>query len=112
MIPAAFVGGTVDALAPLLDADDVIIDGGNSWYRDDIDRAAVMQDRGVHYVDCGTSGGVHGLERGYCLMIGGPDVAVERLDPIFSALAPGVVAAPRTDGASGDPSTAEQGYLH
>ncbi len=112
MIPAAFVQATLDALAPLLSEDDVVVDGGNSWYRDDIDRSNALKKRGVHYVDCGTSGGVHGFERGYCLMIGGPEAAVQRLDPIFATLAPGVDAAPRTSGASGLPTTAEHGYLH
>jgi 6-phosphogluconate dehydrogenase len=112
MVPAAFVDDTVDKLAPLLDADDTVIDGGNSYYRDDLRRAAGLRDRGVHYVDMGTSGGVFGLERGFCLMIGGDETAVARLDPFFSALAPGVDAAPRTPGREGDPSPAEQGYLH
>jgi 6-phosphogluconate dehydrogenase len=112
MIPAGYVQGTVDALEPLLDADDVVIDGGNSWYRDDIDRAAQLAPSGIHYVDCGTSGGVFGLERGYCLMIGGDQAPVDRLDPIFATLAPGVEAALRTEGRSGTPTTAEEGYLH
>ena len=112
MIPAAFVGTTIEALAPLLEPDDVIIDGGNSWYRDGIDRAAALAERRVHFVDCGTSGGVYGLERGFCLMIGGDTRAVDRLDPIFDALAPGVATAPRTEGRNGSPSTAEHGYLH
>jgi 6-phosphogluconate dehydrogenase len=92
MVPAAFVGATVDALAPLLDADDTIIDGGNSWYRHDVDRSAALAPYGVHYVDVGTSGGVFGLERGYCLMIGGDTDAVVRLAPIFESLAPGLGA--------------------
>ncbi|MEA2251333.1 MAG: 6-phosphogluconate dehydrogenase [Solirubrobacteraceae bacterium] len=112
MVPAAFVDQTIEDLAAHLDADDTIIDGGNSNYRDDIRRAAELGTRGLHYVDMGTSGGVFGLERGYCLMIGGDDTAVGRLDPFFSALAPGVDAAPRTPGRAGDPSPAEQGYLH
>jgi 6-phosphogluconate dehydrogenase len=90
----------------------VLIDGGNSYYRDDVDRAASLAPKGVHLVDVGTSGGVHGLERGFCLMIGGEDEVVRRLDPIFASLAPGVEAAPRTEGRTGDPSPAEQGYLH
>jgi 6-phosphogluconate dehydrogenase len=90
----------------------VVIDGGNSYYRDDIRRAAELRDRGIDYIDCGTSGGVFGLERGYCLMIGGPDEAVERLDPIFRSLAPGVETAPRTPGRDGEPGPAEHGYLH
>ncbi len=112
MVPAASVDGTLDELAPLLAADDVIVDGGNSYYIDDIRRSKRLAESGVHYLDCGTSGGVAGLERGYCLMIGGPDDAVERLDPVFGALAPGVDAAPRTPGRTGDPSAAENGYLH
>ncbi len=113
MIPAAYVGATVDDLAPLLAAGDTIIDGGNSWYRHDVDRSAPLGEQyGIHYLDVGTSGGVHGLERGYCLMIGGDHEAVERLAPIFRSLAPGVDAADRTPGRSGDPSSAEQGWLH
>jgi 6-phosphogluconate dehydrogenase len=112
MVPAAFAGATVDDLADRFAADDVIIDGGNSYYRDDIDRAAELAERGVHYLDVGTSGGVFGLERGYCLMIGGEDEPVGRLAPIFSALAPGVDAAARTPGRSGEPSPAEHGWLH
>jgi 6-phosphogluconate dehydrogenase len=112
MLPAAITGDTVHTLLGLLQRDDTIVDGGNSYYRDDVDRAATAAERGVHYVDCGTSGGVWGLERGYCLMIGGVPVAVERLDPVFAALAPGVGAAERTPGRTGEPSRAEQGYLH
>jgi 6-phosphogluconate dehydrogenase len=112
MVPAAFVDDTLDRLAPLLAADDAIIDGGNSYYRDDLRRAAALGERGLHYVDMGTSGGVFGLHRGYCLMIGGDDTAVARLDPFFSALAPGSDAAPRTPGREGAESRAEQGYLH
>jgi 6-phosphogluconate dehydrogenase len=112
MVPAAFVDDTVDKLVPLLQADDTVIDGGNSYYRDDLRRSAELSKHGMHYVDMGTSGGVFGLERGFCLMIGGDDTAVERLDPFFSALAPGVDAAERTPGREGDPSPAEQGYLH
>ena len=101
MVPAAFVDSTIAALAPLLERGDTIIDGGNSWYRDDIDRAEPLAaDHGIDYVDVGTSGGTHGLERGYCLMIGGPDDAVERLAPIFDTLAPGVEAAERTPDAA------------
>ena len=113
MIPAAYVGGTVERLAPLLSPGDTIIDGGNSWYRHDVDRsAALLAEHGIHYLDVGTSGGVHGLERGYCLMIGGADEAVARLTPIFTSLAPGVAAAERTPGRSGEPGSAEQGWLH
>ena len=96
----------------MLDSGDAIVDGGNSYYRDDIRRAAKVGEQGIDYVDCGTSGGVFGLERGYCLMIGGPDRAVERLDPIFASLAPGVEQAERTPGRSGDVSPSENGYLH
>jgi 6-phosphogluconate dehydrogenase len=112
MVPAAFVGSTVDALAPLLAAGDTIVDGGNSWYRHDIDRAAALAERGIHYLDVGTSGGIHGLQRGYCLMIGGDADAVERLAPVFDALAPGIAAAERTAGRTGDPLPAERGWLH
>ena len=112
MIPAAAVDSLIDSLTPLLEAGDVIIDGGNSWYKDDIARSDRLASSGLHYLDVGTSGGVWGLERGYCLMIGGERVEVERLDPVFAALAPGVGSIARTDGRSGDPVTAEQGYLH
>jgi 6-phosphogluconate dehydrogenase len=112
MVPAASVDATLDQLVPLLAAGDMVIDGGNSYYHDDIRRSRELEPAGIHYLDCGTSGGVAGLERGYCLMIGGPDDAVAQLDPIFKALAPGVAAAPRTPGRTGDPDTAEQGYLH
>ncbi len=112
MVPAAFVGETVERLAALLEPDDTIIDGGNSYYRDDVDRAAALAPRGIHYLDVGTSGGVFGLERGFCLMIGGEPQPVARLEPIFRSLAPGVEVAPRTPGRSGDPAAAEQGYLH
>jgi 6-phosphogluconate dehydrogenase len=112
MVPAALVGQIVDELMLHLEPGDVIIDGGNSYYRDDVGRAASLAPKGVHFVDVGTSGGVHGLERGFCLMIGGEDEAVARLDPIFASLAPGVDAAPRTEGKSGEPSPAEHGYLH
>jgi 6-phosphogluconate dehydrogenase len=113
MVPAGVVDDTLKSLVPLLQSDDVLIDGGNSYYHDDISRAAELKPKGIHYVDVGTSGGVHGSERGYCLMIGGDQVAVKRLDPIFSALAPSIDEAPRTPGrekvAGG---TAEHGYLH
>jgi 6-phosphogluconate dehydrogenase len=112
MLPAGIVDDTVQSVLELLGPGDAIIDGGNSSYRDDIDRAEKAAPYNVDYVDCGTSGGVWGLERGYCLMIGGPQRAVERLDPIFSSLAPGVAAASRTPGRDGAVSTAEQGYLH
>ncbi|MEM8748184.1 MAG: NAD(P)-binding domain-containing protein, partial [Actinomycetota bacterium] len=112
MIPAAFVGDTVDALVPLLDEDDTIIDGGNSWYHLDVDRSKALEPKGIHWVDVGTSGGVHGLERGYCLMIGGDDTAVGRLEPVFETLAPGVQAAERTPGRTGDIAPEEAGWLH
>src|SRR5204863_9549628 len=103
---------TVADVAEVLDAGDAVIDGGNSYYRDDIRRAATLAERGIDYIDCGTSGGAFGLERGYCLMIGGPDEAVQRLDPIFRTLAPGADSAPRTPGREGEPEPAEHGYLH
>jgi 6-phosphogluconate dehydrogenase len=113
MVPAGDITEkTVTAVAAELESGDAIIDGGNTYYRDDIRRAAELGERGIDYVDCGTSGGVFGLERGYCLMIGGPDDAFARLEPIFATLAPGVEAAERTPGREGDPSPAEQGYLH
>jgi len=112
MVPAAFAGDTVDQLAARMEGGDVVIDGGNSYYRDDIERAKRLGPEGIHYLDVGTSGGVFGLERGFCLMIGGDREAVERLDPIFRTLAPGVEAAGRTRGRDGDPSPAEHGYLH
>ena len=103
---------TVEDVAAALEAGDAIVDGGNSYYRDDIRRAEKLRERGVELVDCGTSGGVFGLDRGYCLMIGGPGEAVQRLDPIFASLAPGVESAERTPGRSGEPTPAENGYLH
>ena len=113
MVPAGDITTkTVDGLAAVLGAGDAIIDGGNSHYYDDLARAASLRDAGVHYIDVGTSGGVWGLDRGYCLMIGGDTEAVDRLDPIWACVAPGVDAAPRTAGRDGDPSAAEQGYLH
>jgi 6-phosphogluconate dehydrogenase len=112
MVPAGVTGKTVDELASHMDKGDIIIDGGNSYYRDDMARAEKLGHTGIHYVDCGTSGGVFGLDRGFCLMIGGEDAVVRYLDPIFKAIAPGVSAAPRTRGRKGTPSPAEQGYLH
>jgi 6-phosphogluconate dehydrogenase len=112
MVPAAAVDPALAALVPLLEADDIVIDGGNSYYRDDIRRAAELKARNLHYVDVGTSGGVAGLERGYCLMIGAEKKIAEHLASIFAALAPGVDAAPRTPGLRTGTSTAEQGYLH
>jgi 6-phosphogluconate dehydrogenase len=112
MVPAAFVDDTIEKLVEHLEPGDIIIDGGNSYYRDDIDRAGHLAPKGIHYVDVGTSGGVFGLDRGFCLMIGGEDDVVAHLDPIFKTIAPGLDAAPRTPGLAGDPSTAENGYLH
>ena len=112
MVPAGFAGDTVAELADRMDPDDVVIDGGNSYYRDDLDRAQALAARGIHYLDVGTSGGIFGLERGYCLMIGGEPEPVRRLDPIFRALAPGVDAVARTPGRAGEPAPAEHGYLH
>jgi 6-phosphogluconate dehydrogenase len=112
MVPAGVVDQTLDQLVPLLDADDVIVDGGNSYYRDDQRRAKRVAEEGIHYVDAGTSGGVWGLDRGYSLMIGGDDTAVERLDPIFATLAPGVESAERTPGKEGALHPGEAGYLH
>jgi 6-phosphogluconate dehydrogenase len=113
MVPAGEITEkTIEGVAAVLDSGDAIIDGGNSYYRDDIRRAAKVGEQGIDYVDCGTSGGVFGLDRGYCLMIGGPDGAVQRLDPVFASLAPGVEAAERTPGRSGEPGPAENGYLH
>ena len=112
MIPAAAVDGTLAELAPKMAKEDIIIDGGNSYYIDDIRRQNELRPRGVHYVDVGTSGGVWGLERGYCMMIGGDRDAVERLDPIFKTLAPGRGEIPRTPGREKVAGTAEDGYLH
>jgi 6-phosphogluconate dehydrogenase len=112
MLPAAVVDPTLSQLVPLLEANDLIVDGGNSYYHDDIRRAAELKSKGIAYVDVGTSGGVWGAERGYCLMIGGEDAAVRRLEPIFAALAPGIAAAPRTSGREKRGGTAEHGYLH
>ena len=113
MTPAGVVDGVIGELRPLLQAGDILIDGGNSYYVDDIRRSRELAARGIEYVDVGTSGGVWGLERGYCLMIGGPDAAVKRLDPIFEALAPGRGDVPRTPGReTRRTSTAEDGYLH
>ena len=112
MLPAAVVQRTLDALVPLLEPADVLVDGGNSFYRDDVRRAQALAARGLRYVDVGVSGGVWGAERGYCQMIGGPADVVRMLDPVFAALAPGIAAAPRTPGRDGERGTAEQGYLH
>ena len=112
LVPAAVVDSTLDELAGLLDAGDTVIDGGNSYYRDDITRAKRLQERNIHYVDCGTSGGVWGLERGYCLMIGGETEVVQRLDPIFKTIAPGQGSAEPTPSRTRTDGTAPDGYLH
>jgi 6-phosphogluconate dehydrogenase len=112
MVPTGAVDSVIHDLLPHLERGDILIDGGNSYYIDDIRRAKEMTAKGIKYVDVGTSGGVWGLERGYCMMIGGPDQAVKRLDPIFKTLAPGAGSIPRTPGRKGDLTTAELGYLH
>ena len=112
MIPAAVVDQTIDGIVPYLEAGDILIDGGNSYYIDDIRRANQLAAKGIQYVDVGTSGGVWGLERGYCMMIGGPASAVQHLDPIFKTIAPGIGDIPRTSGREKMGGTAEQGYLH
>ncbi|HMH14610.1 MAG TPA: decarboxylating 6-phosphogluconate dehydrogenase [Edaphobacter sp.] len=112
MIPAAAVDETITQITPLLESGDILIDGGNSYYIDDIRRSKDLAPKGIQYVDVGTSGGVWGLERGYCLMIGGPDAAVQHLDPIFQTIAPGVGDIDRTPGWDKLGGTAEQGYLH
>ncbi|MGB5579936.1 MAG: NADP-dependent phosphogluconate dehydrogenase, partial [Woeseia sp.] len=112
MVPAGFVDETIKELTPLLDKDDIVIDGGNSYYVDDIRRAKELSAQNIHYVDVGTSGGVWGLERGYCMMIGGEHRVVAHLDPVFATLAPGVGAIARTPGFEKKETTAEHGYLH
>lgn len=112
MIPAGLTGDVVDQVAAVLEPGDIIIDGGNSNYRDDVRRAARLKDQGIHYVDIGTSGGVFGLERGYCLMVGGPDEAFDHIEPILKTIAPGVGDIERTPGRSGDLAPEELGYLH
>lgn len=112
MVPATVVDEVLAKLVPLLEAGDIVIDGGNSYYRDDVRRAAELQQHGMHYVDVGTSGGVAGLDRGYCLMIGGEKDIVQHLDPIFATLAPGVGTAPLTPGRHKPDASADQGYLH
>ena len=112
MIPTAYVDETIAKIAPHLSKGDTLIDGGNSYYKDDIRRAKELAKSGIDYVDVGTSGGVWGLDRGYCQMIGGPEASVKRLDPIFSALAPGKGSIPVTPARKNMPGTAEQGYLH
>ena len=111
MVPVAFVDGTIEQLAPLLEKGDTLIDGGNSRYHDDIRRAKELEPSGIHYLDVGTSGGVWGLERGYCMMIGGDKAVVKRLDPVFKSLAPGLGSIPRTPQRTAE-GTAEEGYLH
>jgi 6-phosphogluconate dehydrogenase len=112
MVPAGIAGRAVAEVAERMQPDDVVIDGGNSYYRDDVHRAETLAKRGIHYLDVGTSGGVFGLDRGFCLMIGGEAEVVGRLEPIFRTLAPGVDAAARTPGRDGEPAAAEHGYLH
>src|SRR5262245_60665390 len=112
MVPADAVDATIDDLVPSLSAGDVVVDAGNSYYRDGIDRAKRLAPRGLHYVDCGTSGGVWGRERGYCLMIGGEPEVVSHLDPLFATLAPGMGSLARTSGREKLGGTAEQGYVH
>jgi 6-phosphogluconate dehydrogenase len=113
MVPAGGITEqTIKDVAAVLEPGDAIIDGGNSYYRDDIRHAAMLKEQGIDFIDCGTSGGVFGLERGYCLMIGGPDGAVARLDSVFASLAPGVDSAERTPGRSGEVTPSENGYLH
>jgi 6-phosphogluconate dehydrogenase len=111
-LPAGAVDPVLDSLLPLMQAGDIVIDGGNSFYQDDLRRAELLRARGLHYLDVGVSGGVWGLDRGYCIMIGGEPDVVARLDPIFRSLAPGIDAAPRTPVLKGNPSQAEYGYLH
>ena len=112
MLPAAIVDDMISSLTDLVARDDILIDGGNSHYQHDIDRAKALTPKGIHYVDVGTSGGVWGLERGYCMMIGGEAAVVKRLDPIFASLAPSIDSAPRTPGRAKGQGTAEHGYLH
>lgn len=112
MVPAAIVDKAIDGLVPLLSPGDTIVDGGNSFFQDDIARAARLKAAGLHYIDCGVSGGVFGLERGYCLMIGGEKETVQRLEPIFATLAPGEHSVPPTEGRVNGDATAQDGYLH
>jgi 6-phosphogluconate dehydrogenase len=112
MVPAAFTDAVIDELTDVLGEGDIVIDGGNGFYRDDVARTERLSPRGIKYVDVGTSGGVFGLHRGFCLMIGGDRATVEYLDPVFAALAPGFEAAPRTPGRTDQPSEAERGFLH
>jgi 6-phosphogluconate dehydrogenase len=112
MVPASLTGRVVEDASAVLEAGDILIDGGNSNYRDDVRRAAALRERGIHYVDIGTSGGVFGLERGYCLMVGGPDEAVQHLEPVLRTIAPGVGEVERTPGRTGDLAPEEEGFLH
>ncbi len=113
MLPAGVITETtIDALAKLLRADDVIVDGGNTFWQDDVRRGKALREKGIHYVDVGTSGGVWGIDRGYCMMIGGDKAVVDRLDPIFAAMAPGIGDIPRTEGRDGRDPRIEQGYIH
>jgi 6-phosphogluconate dehydrogenase len=112
MVPAGYTGQTIEEVAGHMSPGDIVIDGGNSHYHNDIAHAATLKERGIHFVDVGTSGGVWGRERGYCLMIGGEEDIVHHLDPLLAAIAPGIDAAPRTEGRTGEPSPAEKGYLH
>jgi len=112
MVPAAYAGGTVNDLVELMESGDIVIDGGNTYYRDDVDRAEALAPKGVHYVDVGTSGGVFGLDRGFCLMIGGENDVVTHLEPIFRTIAPGVGDVERTPGRAGEFTPEEQGWLH
>jgi 6-phosphogluconate dehydrogenase len=112
MVPAAIVDGVISELAPHLEQGDSIIDGGNSYYVDDLRRSADLSKQGLHYLDIGVSGGVWGLERGFCMMVGGDDEAVDRLEPVLDDLAPGINAAERTPGREGDPAQPEKGWLH
>ena len=112
MIPAGITGKVIDQVAELLDEGDIIIDGGNSRYHEDIKRSKALAPKGIHYIDIGTSGGVFGLQRGFCLMVGGETPQVQHLDPLLKSIAPGIGVAERTPGREGEPSTSEQGYLH
>ncbi|MGH1490526.1 MAG: NAD(P)-binding domain-containing protein, partial [Acidimicrobiales bacterium] len=112
MVPAAYTGETIERVAQHLDPGDIIIDGGNSMWQDDVDRASELSEQGIHFVDIGTSGGVFGLERGFSLMIGGENQIIEHLQPIFETIAPGIESAPRTAGLDGEPKPGEQGWLH
>ncbi len=112
MVPAAYAGATVMDIASRMESGDIVIDGGNTYYRDDVDRAEELTPKGIHYIDVGTSGGVFGLERGFCLMIGGEDGPVTHLAPIFETIAPGVGDIDRTPGRTGDPTPEEEGWLH